>query len=74
VLSNKVFRMLRWFMHLLCTILGHDISNNRFTPFCFPTYYFGFTWLDFRVKHGRTYVPYIVFPIFLLRIWRCTFL
>jgi len=49
-------------MHLLCTILGHDISNNCSTPFCFHAHYLGFTWLDFRVKHVRTYVSYIVFP------------
>ena len=35
MLSNHVFRILRLFMHLLCTILSHDISNNRSTPFCF---------------------------------------
>jgi len=62
------------FMHLLCTILGHDISNNRSTPFCFHAWYLGFTWLDFRVKHVRTYVSYIVFPILVLRIWMRTFL
>jgi len=74
VLSNQVFRILHLFMHLLCTILGHDISNNHSTPFCFHPHYLGFTWLDFRVKHVRTYVSYIVFPIFLLRIWTCSFL
>jgi len=74
MLSNQVFRILRLFMHLLCTILGHDISNNRSTPFCFHIHYLGFTWLDFRVSHVRTYVSYIVFPIFLLHIWPCTFL
>ena len=74
MLSNQVFRILQLFMHLLCTILGHDISNNRSTPFCFHAHYLGFTWLDFRVKHVRTYVSYIVFPIFLLRIWTRTFL
>jgi len=61
VLSNQVLRILRLFMHLLCTILGHDISNNRSTPLCFHAHYLGFTWLDFRVKHVRTYVSYIVF-------------
>jgi len=66
VLSNQVFRILRLFMHLLCTILGHDISNNRSTPFSFHPHYLGFIWLDFRVKHVRTYVSYIVFPIFFL--------
>ena len=35
---------------------------------CFHAHYLGFTWLDFRVKNVRTYVFYIVFPIFLLRI------
>jgi len=74
VLSNQVFRILPLFMHLLCTILGHDISNNHSTPFCFHAYYLGFTWLDFRVQHVRTYVSYIGFPVFLLRIWTCTFL
>jgi len=74
VLSNHVFRILRLFMHLLSTILGHDISNNRSTAFCFHPHYLGFTLLDFRVKHVRTYVSYIVFPIFLLRIWCGTFL
>ena len=33
--SNQVFRILRLFMHLLCTILGHDISNNGSTLVCF---------------------------------------
>ena len=32
MLSNQLFRILRLFMHHLCTILGHDISNNRSTP------------------------------------------
>ena len=35
---------------------------------------FAFIWKDFRVKHVGTYVSYIVFPIFLFRIWECTFL
>ena len=65
MLSNQVFRILQLFMHLLCTILGHDISNNHYTPLCFHAPYLGFTWLDFRVKHVHTYVSYIVFPIFL---------
>ena len=39
MLSNQVFRILRLFMHLLCTILGHDISNNRSTPFCFHAHF-----------------------------------
>jgi len=47
---------------------------NRFTPFCFHTYHLGFTCLDFRVKHVRTYVSYIVSLIFLLHIWTGTFL
>ena len=68
MLSNQVFRILWLFMHLLCTILGYNISNNRSTPFSFHTDYLGFTWLDFKVKHVCTYVSYIVFPIFLLRI------
>jgi len=51
---------LRLFMHLLCTILCHDISNNHSTPLCFHAHYLGFTWY-FRVKHRRTYIPYIVF-------------
>jgi len=66
VLANHVFGILRLFMHLLCTILGHDIANNRFAPCCFHTHYLGSNWLDFRVKHVRTYVSYIVFPIFLI--------
>jgi len=74
VLSNQVFRILQLFLHLLCTILGHDISNNDSTPFCFDAHYLGFTWLDFRVKHVRTYVSCIVFPILLLHIWTRTFL
>jgi len=74
VLSNQVFRILRLYIHLLCTILGHAISNNYSTPFCFHAHYLGSTWLDFRVKHLRTYVSYIVFPIFLLGIWTRTFL
>jgi len=35
VLSNQVFRILRLFMHLLCTILGHDISNIASYPYVF---------------------------------------
>jgi len=54
VLSNQVFRILRLFMHLLCTILGYDIFNNHSTHFSFHPLYLGFTWLDFRVKHVRT--------------------
>jgi len=73
-LLMQVFRILQLFMHLLCTILGHDISNNHSTHFCFHAHYLGFTSLDFRVKDVRTYVSYIVFPIFLLRIWTRTFL
>ena len=72
--SNPVFRILQLFMHLLCTILGHDISNNLSTPLCFHAHYLGFTCLDFSVKHVRTYLSYAVFPIFLLRIWTGTFL
>ena len=68
MLSNQVFTILLLFMHLLCTILGHDIANNRSTPLCFHARYLGITWLDFRVKHVRTYVSCIVFPIFLLTI------
>jgi len=68
VLSNQVFRILWLFMHLLCTILGHDISNNRSIPFGFHAHYLGFTWLDFRAKLVDIYVSYIVFPIFLLQI------
>jgi len=74
VLSNQVFRILRLFMHLLCTILGRGVSNGRSTPFCFRAHYLGFTWLDFRVKHVGTYVSYIVFPIYFLHIWTHTFL
>jgi len=68
VLSLLVFRTLWLFMHLLCTILGHDISNNHSPPFYSHPHYLGFTWLDFRVKHVGSYVSYIVFSIFLLRI------
>ena len=74
MLSNQGFRILQLFIYLLCTILGHDILNNCSTPFCFHAHYLGFTWLDFRVKHVGTYVSYIVFQIFLLCIWTCTFL
>ena len=74
MLSNQVFRILPLFMHLLCTILGHDISNNCSTPSCFHANYLRFTWLAFRVKHVGTYVSYIVFPIFLLCIWICSVL
>ena len=35
MLSNQAFRILQLFMHLLCIILGHDISNNRSTPLGF---------------------------------------
>jgi len=74
VFSNQVLRILQLFMHLLCTILGHDMSNNRSTPFCFHGHYLGFTWLDFSVSYVRTYVSYIVFPIFILHIWTRTLL
>ena len=53
---------------------GHDISNSCSTPLCFHAYYLGFTLPDFLVKHVRTHVPYIVFPIVLLHIWTHTFL
>ena len=32
MLSNQVFRILSLFMHLLCTILGHDITKNHSIP------------------------------------------
>ena len=72
--SNQVIRILQLFMHLICTILGHNIANNHSIPICFHPHFFRFTWLDFRVKHVRTYVQvcYIVFPIFLMRIWMRT--
>jgi len=34
-------------------------------PLVFYKHYWGFTWLHFRVKDARTYVSYVVFPIFL---------
>jgi len=74
MLSSQVLRILRLFMHLLGTILGHDISDNRFTPLCFHAHYLRFAWLHFSVKHVGTYVSYNVFPIFLLHIWTGTFL
>ena len=74
MLSNQLFRILWLVMHLLCTILGHDLSNNCSTPLYFYPHDLGFTCLDFRVNHLRTYVSYIVFPIFLLHIWPPTFL
>jgi len=73
VLSYQVFRILRLFMHLLCTTLGHDIPNNLLTPSWIHANYLGFTWKVFKVKHVRTYVSYIVFPIFLSLIWARTF-
>ena len=62
------------FMHLLCIIISHDISNNLITPFIVSCTLFIFIWQDLRVKHVRTYVFYIVFPIFLLLVWERTFL
>ena len=73
MVSYWVFRILQLFMHLLCTILGHDISNNLLTPSWIHVYYLGFTWQVFRVKHDHIYVSYIVFPIFLSHIWEHTF-
>ena len=64
----RVFRFVQWFMHLLCTTLGHDISNYLLIYSWIRAYYMGFTWQVFRVKHVHTYVLYIVFPIFLSHI------
>jgi len=64
---------LRLFMHLLSTTLGHDISNNLLTPSWIHAHYLGFIGQVFRAKHVRTYVSYIVFPIFLSHIWARTF-
>jgi len=74
VLFNQVFMILGLFMLLLCTILGDHISNNHSTHLYFHAHYLKFTWLDFRVKHVRTYISYIVVPMFLLHIWTCRFL
>ena len=60
MLSIQVFRILQLFMHLLCTILDHDIPTNRSTCLYIHPHCLGFTWLDFRVKHVWTYVSYIV--------------
>ena len=65
MLSNQVFRILQLFIHLLCTTLGHNISNNLLTPAWIHAHYLGFTWRVFTVNHVRTYVSYIKFPIFL---------
>ena len=73
MVSYRAFRILRLFMHLLCTTLGHDISNNLLTPSWIYAHYLGFIWKVFRVKHVGTYVSYIVFPIFLSLIWARTF-
>jgi len=64
---------LRLFMHLLCTTVGHDISNNLLTPSWIHAHYLGFTWKVFWVKHVPPYVLYIVFPIFISLIWGRTF-
>jgi len=68
VVSYRVFRILHLFMHLLCTIPGHDISNNLLTHSWIHEHYLGFTCKVLRVKHVCTYVSYIVFPIFLSHI------
>ena len=73
MLSCQVFGILQLFMHLLCTTLGHDISNNLLIPSWIHAHYLGFTWKVFRVKHVRTDVSYIDFPIFLSLIWARTF-
>ena len=38
---NQVFGVLWLFMHLLCTNIGHDISNNLLTPCWIHAYLFG---------------------------------
>jgi len=51
VLSNQVFRILRLFMSLLCTILGHDISNKSLHTLGFSRILFGIYLFRF---HGQT--------------------
>jgi len=52
-------------MHLLCTILGLDSSNNHSTLLYFHDHYLQFTWPDTSIKLVCRYVQvsYIVFPI-----------
>jgi len=64
VVSYWVFRILRLFMHLLYTTLGHDISNTLLTLSWIYAHYLGFIWQVFRVKVVCTDVFYIVSPYF----------
>jgi len=43
VLSYLMFRILQLFMHLLCTILGYDISHNYLRLSLFHAHCLGLT-------------------------------
>ena len=73
MVSYWVFSILWLFMHLLCTIVCYDISNNHTTPSWIHAHHLVFTWQVFRVKDILTDVSYIVFPIFLSHLWAHTF-
>jgi len=64
---------LRLVMHLLCSTVGHDISNNLLTLAWMYAHYLGFSWQVFRVKHVRTYVFYL-FSLYIYRIYGCALL
>ena len=62
------------FMHLLCTIIGHDISNLPSHPYSFTHIVLN---LLGRISGSDMFALMFLtlfFPIFSLRIWECTFL